>query len=1015
MSKNYLELISDLENLYWAWEKLKEAYKDGADIWVNQFDVAAFECNLDNNLKNISEEIINNSYTLKPIYPIAYPKSKGENGEIRTRPTFYVNVRDQLTWIAVINIIGAEYDYQMPFWSFGHRLFISTWIEDSGNSSFGILKHGWYRNTTKRLYRNWRQSWPRFRRHISLTIKAMSGELYSDNLINRNKLTDAEAAVLDSNEIETKDFLKNKNISKYRWNGKNDIFWCSIDFSKFYPSIKKEMVLNAILKYNKEEICKESDIFILIERLLDFRIAEDCNWSKEEFKRINIENDDDIGLPTGLIVAGFLSNIAMLSIDKRNNSYLNRNRSLVCYRFVDDHIILSTDIKILKGWYNFYTKLISEFGIVMNPEKTEPIEFKEYLADEESIKTLNKCKIDPLNPTPLVTQTLLKLSMIANQDLNLLVEEEQEEFLRDIEHFFLADFSKNEIKKETQVSFALTILSRLIPNLKVDYSALNSIRKRAYSIAESIKNLKKSCEKKDEIKKEEIIELERKMDELENEEKHELNKLKIEYKSKVDKYYNLIIRATLENYSKPKLWLRLIQYCAKTGKNDILDIFNKIDKLLDEEEIDKLNYNAINTFCIKLLCDSSLYILSKYLLYNKFQNDQEKHFLENVFTQKNLSVFLEKLNSNKLEGIITKKILLLTYRFIFEILKSNEIRKIEGLLSEEELKVLKLDSNENNIYLIWTLKKLHNNTEISEYWVELVNSFKRENGLSDNLDQIVDYKFLKYKRIVSESTITLEDYIVSCSENQDEEDLRYSEYAALLLTKKLIGLFKKNFHSFESPSVKEMQVSPCLIKIKNFPKESIFEWHKLQNIIIDEIELELIENKSCFNDFYIPQKIRQYDYKELCEIYSIGVILWQMCNKIHKLPYNLLFDKGRSFFFFRDNESIVKYFPSSYSDSIIESCLSNINRETSYWANKKLKLFGFISRIKEEEFVKGYPPLIEDLEELLSRVNNAIIKLNENQISLRNNIGRQLNLISCRKPSVSFDILKQKKSQYKFL
>jgi hypothetical protein len=208
MSKNYLELISDLENLYWAWEKLKEAYKDGADIWVNQFDVAAFECNLDNNLKNISEEIINNSYTLKPIYPIAYPKSKGENGEIRTRPTFYVNVRDQLTWIAVINIIGAEYDYQMPFWSFGHRLFISTWIEDSGNSSFGILKHGWYRNTTKRLYRNWRQSWPRFRRHISLTIKAMSGELYSDNLINRNKLTDAEAAVLDSNEIETKDFLK---------------------------------------------------------------------------------------------------------------------------------------------------------------------------------------------------------------------------------------------------------------------------------------------------------------------------------------------------------------------------------------------------------------------------------------------------------------------------------------------------------------------------------------------------------------------------------------------------------------------------------------------------------------------------------------------------------------------------------------------------------------------------------------------------------------------------------------
>jgi hypothetical protein len=196
-----IDKITDRDNLLWAWGKAKNAYQIG-DIWFDEIDLATFESNLNSELNLIKEEILSRCYNISQIKPIPYPKGFDEiNGKPRTRQTFWINVRDQVVWLAVINIIGPELDWQMPSWSYGHRLYLSIWYNEIENGKHE-LKFGWYRNSSGKIYRKWSQSWPLFRRHISLTTKIMSrsNEFYVDpkDFVN-NVITD---------ESEKNDFRK---------------------------------------------------------------------------------------------------------------------------------------------------------------------------------------------------------------------------------------------------------------------------------------------------------------------------------------------------------------------------------------------------------------------------------------------------------------------------------------------------------------------------------------------------------------------------------------------------------------------------------------------------------------------------------------------------------------------------------------------------------------------------------------------------------------------------------------
>lgn len=237
-----IQEITEHKNLYWAWEKTKWCYKPG-DIWFNEIEVAAFEANLDIELASIRKDILSGTYTNTAIQPVPFPKGKNADGP-RTRQTFWVSVRDQVTWIAVVNIIGKYLDSAMPFWSYGNRLFVPVFKEEGEKE----WKFGSYRNTSRYIFRTWKQSWPMFRRHINITTKFLSRRQAGLELID---LDEIETELLETNKALVNEHpLKVRYLEADYWKIDFDgnLFWASIDFEKFYPSVKHSAIKSNLIR-----------------------------------------------------------------------------------------------------------------------------------------------------------------------------------------------------------------------------------------------------------------------------------------------------------------------------------------------------------------------------------------------------------------------------------------------------------------------------------------------------------------------------------------------------------------------------------------------------------------------------------------------------------------------------------------------------------------------------------------------------------------------------------------------
>jgi hypothetical protein len=150
LNNSILKSIIELENLHWAWEKAKDFYNDD-NYWCDELEIIDFQVNYENYLKKIQQEILENKYKLSPLKPIFFPKTKGENGELKNRQMFWVSIKDQVVWLAVMNVIGKYYDKQMPFWSYGNRLYVNIYPNKTESTEEKIQwLYGPYRNTTKK-------------------------------------------------------------------------------------------------------------------------------------------------------------------------------------------------------------------------------------------------------------------------------------------------------------------------------------------------------------------------------------------------------------------------------------------------------------------------------------------------------------------------------------------------------------------------------------------------------------------------------------------------------------------------------------------------------------------------------------------------------------------------------------------------------------------------------------------------------------------------------------------------
>ena len=356
-----IDEIVKLENLHWAWEKAKHFYQQ-EEYWYDKLELERFSANYESEIQKIVTDILNGSYRLTPIRPIFFPKSADGEEAPCNRQMFYIAVRDQLVWLAVVNVIGKYYDQQMPYWSYGNRLYMSMFPKGKSSTGKVIWGYGPYRNSTAHTYQSFQQSWPRFRRDVYLTSKIMSGQT------DRLKIEEKEDI---QNDLAQRSLRKVQYKDTNFWNSLvrfEKIYWCNIDLSKFYPSLKISFIKKGFNAF--DEFLRQTQDYNKVVELLNALLAFNLNFdgfpSDTSFECIQLSTSDVNfdGIPTGLFVAGFLANIAMLPTDYSINKIVEKDaktdRRIAHFRYVDDHTFIAVDESALLDWVDQYKTILDK-------------------------------------------------------------------------------------------------------------------------------------------------------------------------------------------------------------------------------------------------------------------------------------------------------------------------------------------------------------------------------------------------------------------------------------------------------------------------------------------------------------------------------------------------------------------------------------------------------------------------------------------------------------------------------
>ncbi|MBK7578497.1 MAG: hypothetical protein IPI24_13920 [Ignavibacteria bacterium] len=582
---SFLDDVSDQLNLRWAWEKVRRSLTPG-DVWIDEIELAGFEVELERNLESIASEIRRGRFRLRPLRPMAFPKNPSKTGAQQVRQYFNVSVRDQVAWTAVVNVVGPHLDSLMPAWSYGNRISRSIWIDEE--DGVRTRKIGKYRNSSGRIYLSFAQSWPVFRRHVFLATQAMVNN--ADEPSSNNVTGD------DAEELSLQERLKAEHrcpfVNREYWNerlpsfAKENLFWCSVDLEKFYPSIRVDVVHHNIVKCIPSEYRAEATY--LLASMLQFRV--DANgWAPNELDAIGLRPRQRIfkGIPTGLCVAGFLANAALLEVDLEVAERLKK-RNIAHFRFVDDHVVLAYTFGDLVSWIDEFIALLakSNTGAKINPDKIEPEALAAYFSTREKSKkkprkrltadldTAQKaCKLNPKFPTPLMTKTLSLVSGIARTDFDLLEDSELQALADQLEHMLLVEIPEAEIPEKTRLSFAATRLMRLAEcRLSNDArSAELAYRREALDV---------------ELANPDLTNARRKL--LEEESSENNSSLVSQQKilaHEIDRAFGLLRKVLQERPDRVRLWTRAVQMCRQTGVRGVKGVLEDIRKLDSEHGV----------------------------------------------------------------------------------------------------------------------------------------------------------------------------------------------------------------------------------------------------------------------------------------------------------------------------------------------------------------------------------------------------------------------------------------------
>jgi hypothetical protein len=583
VNQSFVDQLTNPDNLYWAWIKVRKQY-DRESVWYDEIELAEFEANLEEGLRSIAVQFKNGNYRMVPLVPLPRPKKKKDK-EHEIRQYFWISVRDQVAWAALVNIIGPNLDSKMPTWSYGNRLYRPVWFEHEGNKK--IKKIDWYRHTTGRIYRKFPHSWPLFRRHIYLTIGEMTRQKgYRDP-------QDEEEYQSQSTLPED---LRLPYLRKDYWRRTfGELHWCAIDFEKFYPSINLDVIVENLNRFLDGFVFDESQVRRLISGMLDFPLNLK-GWSGEDLEAMQLSKDMPCcrGIPTGLFVGHFLANLAMLGIDKEVDRRIEHGRRIAHFRYVDDHVFLAPSFGELIDWVREYRNVLrnSNIDVVVNAEKTNPEELRDpldqYLKSDGSycLDDFKECtRLDPKFPKPLMTETVCQVSNVARATIEILNQEEREHILDELRHLMLADFNDDEMREDTRLSFAASRLSRIAFTVLRMADLKRHFKTDISEMKGELESFQGLHEASDDLQHKEKRAIERRLELAQKRLDHISRNAPSAEKYSREHILNLLMKAIHEYPDKLQLWRSALEFCRVNGieKLDVIEV--EIRQLVKGKEL----------------------------------------------------------------------------------------------------------------------------------------------------------------------------------------------------------------------------------------------------------------------------------------------------------------------------------------------------------------------------------------------------------------------------------------------
>ena len=1020
---NIFETICSRENLILAWRRVENSYHHG-DVWFDELELSAYKFNLLNNIEKLSEKMKTGTYQMRPIKPAPYPKGKkvvkddGENEhkELCVRQSFCIHVEDQIVWMAVYGVLGPYFEEDMPAWSYGNRLFLNTWKDENGHWINGV-----YRTTSKSFYRKWTQGWPLYRHQLAASIKrkAFPGEKDED------VCDDSQLETIAENEAQVNTAFRLPYLEKdyFPKDGcHHKLFYMSIDLEKFYPSVKMDGIKTILL--NTFPI-GDSNFAVLIETITKFEVTYDGfdgqPFSDDELAEMDLYKDVVFdGLPTGLLVAGALANLYLLEIDRKVEERLKKDNKhyILHFRYVDDHLFLSEDAEKLIEWKDWYVQELNDIGLNVNATKTdtEPLE------------------LDSHYPTPLLTQTLHKISEIAKIPLDLLSSNEFSMVFRDLQMLLVTDFPEQEIKKGTRTSFACTILSRLTSDINVDYDKIHQLRKKWLDYISELKlndpakermlhsviftkgddypeNLDESVRKHvDERGKNIYVSI-----------RDAIGASRKEVQKIEEKIFHLLVYSIKEIPDKPKMWLRILDFCIYHLPDKIQQLYLILNGIQEDGRIHSLGYEYIVSVMDIHLALQVLKAISR-LSMNRYKDPYRK-ILDELFLEQ-----YEK-NSDGYRGIhhyLYEDAKFLVERVKISLMKYHENVGGNSYLDDRNYHDMDLDPS---FWLLWHIERFNRNKPIpnllvpnflkedlnkanmdSPYFTQLLftcipqiplskfgkqdfakvklTEQQQENMLlsvwgQDWGNEVVENFALPMQEMTNQDgSMSLMQWIKEVREIEEKEDnilgnALCSEYCATRIMKSII-----KYYCVKIECVETVPLHPASILVKKeecLDPKDWDDWISPQKKVNVEIKTSFMDTMyrypTFFSDDYAPM---------IGVIYGLGIIFLQLLTKEFSLPW--VFNRPEYGYEWQSvlYRLLEKGKVSSHNYDIISACLSLENRET-------IKLKGILNGVTCAQQVNDAK--IETLEELLEEIEASLAELRENQISVAHHETRQLVMI----------------------